>query len=81
DGGYEDQKVNSSESSRKFTPGDMVTVVWSDVNSEQERDLVLIVIGTLIGVGVAMFVEALRLTMEPLLLSTKTKRGPKMHRP
>src|SRR6185437_6927461 len=59
-GGYQDQKISSFESARALTPDQQVHVTWSDVNREQSRDLILILIGTLIGLGVGTAIEALR---------------------
>ncbi len=64
DGGYQDQNLASFESSREIAPGQYVKITWTDVNHEQFRDLLLIVIGTLVAIAVTMFVEALRLIMD-----------------
>jgi hypothetical protein len=63
-GGYQDRRVSSFESSRELEPGQFVTATWSDLNREQVRDLDLVIIGTLIGIGVTMLIEAVRIILD-----------------
>jgi hypothetical protein len=74
-GGYEDRKEVSAESVRVLEPDQMVTVTWTDVTREQLRDLILVLIGTVIGIAVTMLIEALR-----LILDAKHLFGPKAKR-
>ena len=73
-GGYQDQRLASFESARVFAPGQQVYVTWSDVDREQDRDLLLVVIGILIGLGVTMFIEGLRPLIDALLEQKKRAR-------
>jgi hypothetical protein len=63
-GGYQNRQANSFESVRELEPGQFVTVTWSDLNREQLRDLFLVIIGTLIGIGVTVLIEALRIIVD-----------------
>lgn len=59
-GGHQDQSLTDFESTRVLTPGQSVHLTWIDVNREQLRDVLLVVIGTLVGFAVTMFIEAIR---------------------
>jgi hypothetical protein len=63
-GGYPERDILDAESSRALAPGAITTAVWSDVYREQIRDIILVVIGTLIGIGVTMLIEGLRPLIE-----------------
>lgn len=59
-GGFHQEEVSNAERSRTLAAGQFVTVFWRDAVQEQFRDILLVVIGTLIGIGVTMLIEALR---------------------
>jgi hypothetical protein len=59
-GGHQDQSLTDFESTRVLTPGQSVHLTWIDVNREQFRDVLLVMIGTLVGFAVTMFIEAIR---------------------
>lgn len=76
-GGYQDQNLSSFESGRVLEPGQSVYFTWLDVNREQLRDLILVIIGTLIAIGVTMGIEALRhIIDDPEPMVAKPKRSP-----
>jgi hypothetical protein len=60
DAGYQDQELSNYESKRYITPGTWLNTHWIDVQREGLRDILLVVIGTLIGIGCTMFIEGLR---------------------
>jgi hypothetical protein len=60
DFGYEDRQLPDSGKARIVPKGAAVTVQWTNIYSEQMRDIILIVIGSLIAVGVTMLIEAIR---------------------
>ncbi len=64
DGGYQNQTLRGFESTRALEPNGIFTVTWSDVDAEQLRDLLLVVVGTLIGIAVTMLIEALRILID-----------------
>jgi len=49
---------------RLLTPGEFMDVSWDDIYRQQFRDILLIVIGTLIGIGVTVMIEGLRPLIE-----------------
>jgi hypothetical protein len=49
-----------SERTSILPPWDTVTVEWKDIDADQQRDRLFILIGVLIAVGAAMLVEALK---------------------
>ena len=53
-------KPSSSNDERNVVPSDFVTVSWKPLDEAQFRDVMLIVIGALIGFGAAIVIEALR---------------------
>ena len=63
-GGFQDRRTGSFESARELTPGDIVTATWLDVNREEIRDILLVVIGTLVGISVTALIEAIRLAID-----------------
>jgi hypothetical protein len=58
--GFEDQNVSNYERARIMLKGSVVTVQWDNIYSGQMRDIILIVIGSLIAIGVTMLIEAVR---------------------
>ena len=59
-GGFRPPDVMDYEFTRTIVPEMRVEVAWSDVYQEQFRDIILVVIGALIGIGVTMLIEVLR---------------------
>lgn len=53
-------KPSSSNDERNVVPNDFVTVSWKPLAEAQFRDVMLIVIGALIGFGAAIVIEAVR---------------------
>lgn len=72
-GGYQaDSDVYAPEAKRFLVPGEYSWVFWDDLYSQQMRDIALIVIGTLIGIGVTVMIEGLRPFIESLGKSRPT---------
>jgi hypothetical protein len=65
-GGYEDQHAEGREYDRGLANGRVMFVYWEDVYRQQLRDTLLIVIGTLIGIGVTVLIEGIRPYLESL---------------
>jgi hypothetical protein len=59
-GGRRDETLADPDSTRVLLSGDSVTATWTDLSREQLRDVLLVIIGTLIAIGVTSLVEALR---------------------
>lgn len=59
-GGRQDFDLENPESTRVLRAGGSLTAEWSDVSREQLRDVLLVVIGTLIAFGVTTLIEGLR---------------------
>lgn len=59
-GGRQDFDLETPESTRVLRAGGSLTAEWSDVSREQLRDVLLVVIGTLIAFGVTTLIEGLR---------------------
>ena len=59
-GGHQDQSMSDFEFRRVLTPGQSVRLTWVDATLEQLRDILLVVIGTVVGLGVTMFIKAIR---------------------
>jgi hypothetical protein len=55
---------DTGETWRIYRAGEGFTIAWDDVYRQQFRDIVLIVIGTLIGIGVTVMIEGLRPVIE-----------------
>jgi hypothetical protein len=60
DAGFKADDTARPEESRKLVGPTLVHVQWLDVYQEQFRDIILVVIGALIGIGATMLIEALR---------------------
>ena len=73
-GGYEDQRAEGREYDRGLGSGRRMFVLWEDVYRQQLRDTLLIVIGTLIGIGVTVLIEGIRPYLEAL--GEKEERSP-----
>lgn len=65
-GGYEDQRAEGREYDRGLGNGRRMFVMWEDIYRQQLRDTLLIVIGTLIGIGVTVLIEGIRPYLEAL---------------
>ncbi len=65
-GGYEDQHAEGREYDRGIANGRVMFVYWEDVYRQQLRDTLLIIIGTLIGIGVTVLIEGIRPYLEAL---------------
>jgi hypothetical protein len=65
-GGYEDQGAEGREYDRGLANGRRMFVLWEDVYRQQLRDTLLIIIGTLIGIGVTVLIEGVRPYLEAL---------------
>ena len=65
-GGFEATDAYAPETKRLLVPGEYIWVFWDDLYSQQMRDIALIVIGTLIGIGVTVMIEGLRPFIESL---------------
>ncbi|MEQ1781633.1 MAG: hypothetical protein ABMA14_09750 [Hyphomonadaceae bacterium] len=65
-GGFEAADAYAPETKRLLAPGEYIWVFWDDLYSQQMRDIALIVIGTLIGIGVTVMIEGLRPFIESL---------------
>ena len=65
-GGFEATDAYAPETKRLLVPGEPIWVSWDDLYSQQMRDIALIVIGTLIGIGVTVMIEGLRPFIESL---------------
>lgn len=63
-GGYEPEGEYAHESKRRLVAGQYAWVMWDDLYRQQMRDILLIVIGTLIGIGVTVMIEGLRPMIE-----------------
>ena len=59
-GGRRDDTLADPDTTRVLNAGDSVTTTWTDLSREQLRDVLLVIIGTLIAIGVTSLVEALR---------------------
>ncbi|HXS05283.1 MAG TPA: hypothetical protein VN723_00730 [Rhizomicrobium sp.] len=65
-GGHQDQSLDDFEFSRVLALGQSVHLTWVDIVLEEWRDILLVVIGTLVGLGVTMFIEAIRPAIDGL---------------
>jgi hypothetical protein len=65
-GGFDALDWNSRDTSRLAQPDEFIQVFWEDEYRQQFRDILLIVIGTLIGIGVTVTIEGLRPFIEHL---------------
>jgi hypothetical protein len=63
--------VASPEHVRSVGPGEPFEASWEIVNRAQERDAILVVIGSFIALAAAMIVEAMRPVFERLLTETQ----------
>ena len=61
-----DTPTRQGEAWRVVRPSEVLTIRWTDVYRQQFRDILLIVIGTLIGIGVTVMIEGLRPVIEGL---------------
>ena len=59
-GGRRDDTLADPDTTRVLNAGDSATTTWTDLSREQLRDVLLVIIGTLIAIGVTSLVEALR---------------------
>jgi hypothetical protein len=59
-GGRRDDTLSDPDTTRVLLAGDSLTANWTDLSREQLRDVLLVIIGTLIAIGVTSLVEALR---------------------
>jgi hypothetical protein len=66
DGGRETGDPLFGGTWRSLKDGEAMTISWSDIHRQQFRDILLIVIGTLIGIGVTVLIEGLRPIIETL---------------
>jgi hypothetical protein len=73
--GFEMPELNNYEAKRVVLPGAFMTVTWNDIFQQQFRDILLIVIGTLIGIGVTVAIEGLRPLIERQSSRTKAPQG------
>jgi hypothetical protein len=60
DGGTWPQKMDNIETTRVLSPNERLLVRWTDTAEEQYKEVLLIVIGTLIAFGVGTFIEWIR---------------------
>jgi hypothetical protein len=60
DGGTWPEKMQNVEAARVMSPGNRLVVRWTDDGREQFKEVLLIVIGTLIAFGVGTFIEWIR---------------------
>ncbi|HLJ19839.1 MAG TPA: hypothetical protein VKU84_06560, partial [Stellaceae bacterium] len=60
DNGIEPRGLPAFEASRILRGGMTLNAYWQDIYAEQRRDIILVVIGALIGIGATMLIEALR---------------------
>jgi hypothetical protein len=60
DRGYQEQSLAGFEATRIVPPNVTITASWTDSFSEQYRDIILVLIGTFIGICVTMLIEGLR---------------------
>jgi hypothetical protein len=65
-GGYQDEHAEGREFDRGLGIGRRMFVLWEDIYRQQLRDTLLIIIGTLIGIGVTVLIEGIRPYLESL---------------
>lgn len=70
-GGRQDYTLEDPANTRRLRSGGSLTAEWSDVSLEQYRDVLLVVIGTLIAIGVTTLIEGLRPIIDGRLLSSE----------
>lgn len=70
-GGRQDYALEDPANTRQLRSGGSLTAEWSDVSLEQYRDVMLVVIGTLIAIGVTTLIEGLRPIIDGRLLSSE----------
>jgi hypothetical protein len=63
-GGFDPEGEYAHESKRLVVAGEFSWVMWDDIYRQQTRDILLIVIGTLIGIAVTVLIEGLRPIIE-----------------
>lgn len=65
-GGFEKSDEFFGGAWRRITAGEWTQATWTNIYRQQFRDILLIVIGTLIGIGVTVMIEGLRPIIEEL---------------
>ena len=70
-GGRRDETLADPDTTRVLLAGDSVTANWTDLSREQLRDVLLVIIGTLIAIGVTSLVEALRPIVDGEMLAAE----------
>jgi len=70
DNGFQEQGWAGFENLRVIAPGDFVNATWRDIRREQIRDMLLVIIGTLVAIGATTLIEGLRPLFE--LMAEKT---------
>lgn len=71
-GGFDPEGEYSHESKRVIVAGEFAWVMWDDIYRQQTRDILLIVIGTMIGIAVTVLIEGLR----PIIERADAPRAP-----
>jgi hypothetical protein len=72
-GGFQEQQWAGYESLRVIAPDGLITGHWRDIRSEQTRDILLVIIGTLVAIGATTLIEGLRPLSEILIEGSQTK--------
>lgn len=67
DGGFQEQQWAGYENIRVIPPGQFLRAHWKEIRSEQTRDILLVVIGTLIAIGATTLIEGLRPLFEIII--------------
>lgn len=78
-GGFEPEDEYAHETKRLLVPGQYSWVMWDDIYRQQMRDILLIVIGTLIGIGVTVMIEGVRPMIEGMDKRDKAAPPPPTH--
>ena len=70
--GYQDPKLLMGHGTTHVVPSGGIAVAhWKDIGREQTRDIILVIIGTLIAIGATTLIEALRPLIETVAESRK----------
>ncbi len=78
-GGFAATDADAPETRRPFVPDDPIWVSWDDLYSQQMRDIALIFIGTLIGIGVTVMIKGLRpLSSKVFASRLRSRKSPKI---
>ncbi len=60
DGSQDPKLFMGDQTSHVIPPGGGITARWNDLGREQTRDIILVIIGTLVAIGATTLIEALR---------------------